>query len=59
MALRFLTVIQDFLDPATLPVEIVERNGVGHPDSIADALANEVSVVFSRYCKKTEKVIEN
>ncbi|OGJ09078.1 hypothetical protein A2456_00320 [Candidatus Nomurabacteria bacterium RIFOXYC2_FULL_36_19] len=50
MALRFLTVIQDFLDPATLPVEIVERKGVGHPDSLADALANEVSVVFSRYC---------
>lgn len=50
MALRFLTVTKDFRDPATLPVEIVERKGIGHPDSLADALANEVSTVFSRHC---------
>lgn len=50
MALRFLTVTQDFLDPTTLPIEIVERKGVGHPDSLADALANEVSVAFSKHC---------
>lgn len=50
MALRFLTVTQDFRDPGTLPIEIVERKGVGHPDSLADALANEVSVVFSTHC---------
>jgi S-adenosylmethionine synthetase len=50
MSLGFLTVIQNFLDPTTLPVEIVERKGVGHPDSLADALANEVSITFSKYC---------
>ena len=48
--MRFLTVARDFLDPATFPIEMVERKGVGHPDSLADALANEISVVFSRHC---------
>ncbi len=48
--MRFLSVTKDFLDPATLRIEAVERKGVGHPDSLADALANEVSVAFSRRC---------
>ncbi len=52
MTLRFLTVTQDFRDPSTFPIEIVERKGVGHPDSLADALANEVSVAFSQHCLK-------
>lgn len=32
-----------------LPVEIVERKGLGHPDTICDALAEEVSLALSRY----------
>jgi S-adenosylmethionine synthetase len=35
--------------PATLPVEIVERKGVGHPDTICDALAEALSVALSRF----------
>jgi S-adenosylmethionine synthetase len=37
--------------PATsaLPMEIVERKGVGHPDTICDALAEELSRTLSRY----------
>jgi len=31
------------------PVEIVERKGVGHPDSICDALAEEFSLELSRF----------
>jgi len=46
----FLSVTRDYNDPACIPVEVVERKGVGHPDSLADALANEVSVNFSQYC---------
>lgn len=46
----FLVVTNDYRDPATLPIEVVERKGIGHPDSLADALANEVSVAFSRHC---------
>jgi len=48
--MNFLSVTRDYNDPASIPVEVVERKGVGHPDSLADALANEVSVNFSQYC---------
>jgi S-adenosylmethionine synthetase len=33
----------------TLDVEIVERKGLGHPDSICDALAEEFSLALSRF----------
>ena len=32
-----------------LPLEVVERKGVGHPDTICDALAEELSRALSRY----------
>ena len=35
--------------PAALPVEIVERKGTGHPDTICDALAENLGVALSRY----------
>lgn len=35
-----------------LPVEIVERKGIGHPDTLADALAERLSVAYSRYCRE-------
>jgi S-adenosylmethionine synthetase len=34
---------------AAQPVEIVERKGLGHPDTICDALAEEVSLALSRF----------
>jgi S-adenosylmethionine synthetase len=34
--------------PASLPLEIAERKGVGHPDTICDALAEHLSVALSR-----------
>ncbi len=34
---------------ADRPFEIVERKGKGHPDTICDAVAEEVSVLLSRY----------
>ncbi len=33
------------------PVEIVERKGVGHPDTICDALAEELSIALSEMYK--------
>lgn len=33
----------------SLPLEIVERKGIGHPDTICDALAEELSRTLSRY----------
>jgi S-adenosylmethionine synthetase len=35
--------------PGTTPFEIVERKGIGHPDTLADALAEHFSVALSRY----------
>jgi S-adenosylmethionine synthetase len=32
------------------PVEVVERKGQGHPDSLCDALAEALSLAYSRYC---------
>ena len=38
---------------ADLPVEIVERKGLGHPDSICDALAEELSLALCRFYRDT------
>lgn len=38
--------------PSDLPVEIVERKGVGHPDTIADSLAEAVSIAYSAYTRE-------
>ena len=39
----------EFPPVAALPVEIVERKGIGHPDTICDALAEELSRTLSRH----------
>jgi S-adenosylmethionine synthetase len=43
--------IDDIRDPPPeeRPVEVVERKGIGHPDTICDALAEAVSQTLSRY----------
>jgi S-adenosylmethionine synthetase len=33
-----------------LPYELVERKGVGHPDTMCDAIAERASSHYSRYC---------
>jgi S-adenosylmethionine synthetase len=43
--------------PPRGPVEIVERKGTGHPDSICDALAEEVSLALSRIYRETFGII--
>ena len=35
--------------PGSQPVEVVERKGLGHPDTICDAVAERVSIELSRY----------
>jgi len=32
--------------------EIVERKGIGHPDTLADGLAEVISIAYSEYCLK-------
>lgn len=38
----------DGLSPAALPLELVERKGTGHPDTVCDALAENLSRLLSR-----------
>ena len=35
--------------PASLPLEIVERKGLGHPDTVCDALTENLSRALSRF----------
>lgn len=45
-----LKIHKGYMNPENNSIEIVERKGVGHPDTLADALAEEISRVYSRYC---------
>lgn len=55
--MRGLQVTDDYQDPSSGSFEVVERKGAGHPDSLADALANEVSIAYSRHCLDAVGVI--
>ncbi len=35
-----------------MPVEIVERKGIGHPDSLCDGIAERISVEYTRWCQE-------
>ena len=47
--MRFAIVRAEGRPPGDERVEIVERKGLGHPDSICDALAEELSLALSRF----------
>lgn len=36
--------------PSAYELEIVERKGIGHPDTLADGIAEKISDDYSRYC---------
>lgn len=40
----------DYIDVEKSNLEIVERKGIGHPDTLADKLAEECSKTYSKYC---------
>jgi S-adenosylmethionine synthetase len=40
------------IEPSQLPFEIVERKGIGHPDTLADHLAEHLSRTYSNYTKE-------
>lgn len=39
------------------PFEIVERKGIGHPDTLADGVAEAISLEYSAYCLKNFGII--
>jgi S-adenosylmethionine synthetase len=46
--------------PGERRIEIVERKGLGHPDSICDAVAEELSLALSRfYLEQTGRVLHH
>lgn len=45
-----LSITPGLLAPDQMPVEVVERKGSGHPDTLADGLAEAVSRAYSTYC---------
>lgn len=45
-----LVINRDLIDIEKRNVEIVERKGIGHPDTLANSLAEECSRVYSLYC---------
>jgi S-adenosylmethionine synthetase len=40
-----------------MPVEIVERKGIGHPDSLCDGIAERVSVEYTIWCQENLGVL--
>ncbi len=40
-----------------IPVEIVERKGIGHPDSLCDGIAERISVEYCRWCRENFDVL--
>lgn len=47
-----ISLIYQYDSPERIDLEIVERKGLGHPDSLADGLANSISISYSKYCLK-------
>lgn len=45
-----LTLTSDPQRIEELPYELVERKGVGHPDTMCDAMAERMSQYYSQYC---------
>lgn len=51
---------RDGASPGQLPVEVVERKGLGHPDTICDAVAEHVSVSLCRhYLQRFGKILHH
>ena len=48
--MKFLHIDTEWDNPEKRDLEIVERKGLGHPDTLADALAEKISTVYSRHC---------
>ncbi len=45
-----LQVYRDFQAPDHLPMEVVERKGLGHPDTLVDGMAEWSAVKYAQYC---------
>jgi S-adenosylmethionine synthetase len=46
-------------DPDRMPFDVAERKGIGHPDSLADLIADTFSLRYSTWCRKHVGAIPN
>jgi S-adenosylmethionine synthetase len=52
--------LADVLHPDRLPVEVVERKGRGHPDTLCDAIAEAASLALSRaYLERFGRILHH
>lgn len=50
----------DVVSPLAAPVEVVERKGVGHPDTLCDTLADAVSIALCRaYLERSGRILHH
>ncbi len=54
-----IKLIQTIKSPDNDPIEIVERKGLGHPDTLADGIAESISIEFSKFTLKKYGAILN
>lgn len=54
-----IQICSGILQPGNSPIEIVERKGIGHPDTLADTIAEAISIQYSRHCLKNYGVVLN
>ena len=50
MSLLDIEVKNNFVPPQGKDIEIVERKGIGHPDTLADGIAECASIAYSLHC---------
>ncbi|VTS29316.1 S-adenosylmethionine synthetase family protein [Streptococcus porcinus] len=52
-----LKITNGFSDPSHSSYEVVERKGLGHPDTLADGIAEQIEIDYSLYCLEKFGVI--
>ena len=48
--MKNIIIEEDYKEISQNNIEIIERKGLGHPDTLADKLAEECSRIYSNYC---------
>lgn len=52
-----IDVIHDFKPPDLGKLEVVERKGLGHPDTLVDGIVESAELEYARYCRENFGVI--
>lgn len=52
-----IEIINGFLPPDAGQIEVVERKGLGHPDTLTDGIAEASEIAYAQYCQENFGVI--